>query len=130
VENETGDLLADSHNILKRWKYYFCWLLTIRGINNVSPRGMHIAKSLYLRLVLLRYKLLLQSSGIDQMVGELIQAGCITLHAKIHKFISSIWNKEELLQLWKGSIHVMQVHHHAMVCPEVTDGKRSSGYRE
>jgi hypothetical protein len=30
VKDENGDLLADSHNILNRWKNYFSQLLNVR----------------------------------------------------------------------------------------------------
>jgi hypothetical protein len=41
------------------------------------------------------------SSGIDQILAELIQTGGNKLHSEIHKFINSVWNKEELPQ-WCG----------------------------
>jgi hypothetical protein len=48
------------------------------------------------------YKIRLKS---DQILAELIQAeGKILLFA-IHKLINSIWNKEELPNQWKESIH-------------------------
>jgi len=49
-----------------------------------------------------RYK----SPGTDQIPAALIQAGGNTLCSNNHKFISSIWNKEELPQQWKESIIV------------------------
>jgi len=33
VKDENGDLLAGSHNILNRWKNYFCQLLKIYWVN-------------------------------------------------------------------------------------------------
>jgi hypothetical protein len=42
----------------------------------------------------------------DQIPAELIQAGGQTLVSVNHKIITSIWNKEELLDQWKGSITV------------------------
>jgi len=41
-----------------------------------------------------RYKL----PHIDEILAELIQTGGNTLRSEIHKFINSIWNKEELSQ--------------------------------
>jgi hypothetical protein len=49
-----------------------------------------------------RYK----SPGADQIPAEMIQTGSNTLHSEIHKFINSIWSKEELPQQWKVSIIV------------------------
>jgi hypothetical protein len=37
---ETGDLLADSHNVLNRWRNYFCQLLNIDSINDVRQMEM------------------------------------------------------------------------------------------
>jgi hypothetical protein len=42
-------------------------------------------------------------SGNDQIPAELIQAGGEILLSAIHDLINSIWNKEELLDQWKGS---------------------------
>jgi len=34
VKDENGNLLADSHSILNRWKNYFCQLLNAHSIND------------------------------------------------------------------------------------------------
>jgi hypothetical protein len=36
VKGENGDLLADSHDILKRWKNYFSQLLKVHRFNDIS----------------------------------------------------------------------------------------------
>jgi hypothetical protein len=33
VTAKNGDLLADSHKTVNRWKNYFCQLLNVHGIN-------------------------------------------------------------------------------------------------
>jgi hypothetical protein len=43
VKDENGDLLAYSHNILNRWKNYFCHLLNVQGISDVRQTEMHAA---------------------------------------------------------------------------------------
>jgi hypothetical protein len=35
VKDENGDLLADSHNILNRWKNYFSQLLNVHDVSDV-----------------------------------------------------------------------------------------------
>jgi hypothetical protein len=35
VKDENGDLLADSHNILTRWKNYFSQLLNLHSVSDV-----------------------------------------------------------------------------------------------
>jgi hypothetical protein len=37
VKDEKGDLLADSNNILNRWKNYFSQLLNVHRVSNVRP---------------------------------------------------------------------------------------------
>jgi hypothetical protein len=49
-----------------------------------------------------RYK----SSGSDQILLELIQAGGKTLWSHIHNFINSIWNMEKLPHQQKESVIV------------------------
>ena len=47
-----------------------------------------------------------KSPGIDQIPAELIKAGCRTIYSEIHKLINSIWNTEELPEVWKELIIV------------------------
>jgi hypothetical protein len=46
VKDENGNPLAHSHNILKRWKNYFCQLLNVCGITNALQTEMHTAEPL------------------------------------------------------------------------------------
>jgi hypothetical protein len=46
VKDENGDLLADFHNILKRWKNYFSQLLNVHRASDVMWIGMHTAEPL------------------------------------------------------------------------------------
>jgi len=43
-----------------------------------------------------------KSSGIDQIPTELIKTGSRTICHQIHKFIISIWNKDELPEEWES----------------------------
>jgi hypothetical protein len=43
---ENGDLLADSHSILNRWKNYFCQLLNVHGVKDVRQTKIHTAETL------------------------------------------------------------------------------------
>lgn len=47
-----------------------------------------------------------KSQSTDQILAELIQAKCETLHSEIHKTINPIQKKKALLQHWKESITV------------------------
>jgi hypothetical protein len=46
VKDENGDLLADSHNILKKWKNYLSQLLNIYNISDYRQIEVHTAEPL------------------------------------------------------------------------------------
>jgi hypothetical protein len=46
VKDENGDLLADSHNILNRWKNYFSQLLNVHNVSDVRKIDVHTAEPL------------------------------------------------------------------------------------
>jgi hypothetical protein len=43
-KDERGDLLADPHKIVNRWKNYFCQLLNVHGAGGVRQTEMHTAE--------------------------------------------------------------------------------------
>jgi hypothetical protein len=61
MNDTNGDQLADSHNILNRWKNYFSQLLNVHMVNNVKQIQIHSAEPLVPDPSPLRLKLLLQS---------------------------------------------------------------------
>jgi uncharacterized protein with ParB-like and HNH nuclease domain len=115
VKDENGDLLADSHNILNRWKNYFSQLLNVHRVSDVRQMEIHTAEPLVSHpgpfevevaiAKLKRYK----SPGSDHIPAELIQTGEETLRSEIHKLINSICNKEKFPDQWKDSI-IAPVH--------------------
>jgi hypothetical protein len=46
VKDENGDLLADSDNILNRWKNYFSQLMNVHNVSDVSQIKVHTAEPL------------------------------------------------------------------------------------
>jgi hypothetical protein len=46
VKDENGDLFADSHNILNRWKNYFSHLLNVHNVSDVGQLEVHMAEPL------------------------------------------------------------------------------------
>jgi hypothetical protein len=44
VKDERGDIFADPHKILNRWKNYFCQLLNVYGAGGVRQTEMHTAE--------------------------------------------------------------------------------------
>jgi hypothetical protein len=101
VKDENGDLLADSHNILNRWKMYFSQLLNVRNVNDVRKIEVHMAEPLVPGTSRLEAEIAIaklkkyKSPGSDQIPEELIQAGgeMLVCDPQTH---NSIWNKEEL----------------------------------
>jgi hypothetical protein len=53
-----GDLFADSHKILNRWKNYYSQSLNVHRVNDVRQIEIHAAEPLVPDLALLRLKLL------------------------------------------------------------------------
>jgi hypothetical protein len=64
VKDENGELLADSHSILNRWKNYFPQLLKVHNVSDVRQMEIHTTELLVPDLALLRLKLLLQKRGV------------------------------------------------------------------
>jgi len=112
VKDDKGDLVADSHSILARWRNYFSQILNVHGVKDVRQTEKHTAEPLVpepsaSEVELANEKLKSHKSpGTDQIPAELIKAGGKTICCEIHKLIISIWNKEELPEEWKESIIV------------------------
>jgi hypothetical protein len=115
VKDENGDLLADSHNLLSRWKNYFSQLLNVHNASDVRQIELHMAEPLvpgpsHLEVEIAIAKLKkYKTPGSDQIPAELIQAGAEILLSANHKLINSVWNKEELSDEWKESI-IVPIH--------------------
>jgi hypothetical protein len=101
VKDETGDMLVDCHNILNRWKNYFYQLLNVHSVSGVRQIDVRTAEQLVPRPSRFEVEIAVaklkkcKSPGSDQIPAELI-----------HKLINSVWNKEELPNLWKEPIFV------------------------
>jgi hypothetical protein len=98
VKDENSDLLANSHNILNKLKYYFSQLLNMHNVSDVRqikvptteplvPGPNHLEVEFAIA-ELKKYK----SLGSDQILAELIQTGGETVLSAIHKLINSICN--------------------------------------
>jgi hypothetical protein len=96
VKDENGDLLADPHNILNRWKNYFSQLLNVHRVSGVRQIEIHIAEPLVpdpstfeIEIAIANLKRYEPPCSI-QILAKLIQAGGEILRSKIHKLIKSI----------------------------------------
>jgi len=112
VKDEKGDLVADSHNIVARWRKYFSQLFKVYGLKGVGQAEIHTAEPLVPEPSASEFELAInklkshKSPGIHQIPAELIKAGGGTICLEIHKLITSIWKKEKLPGEWKESIIV------------------------
>jgi hypothetical protein len=61
VKDERGELLADPHKILNRWKNYLCQLLNVYRVGGVRQTEMHTAEPFVQNPVPQRFRLLLGS---------------------------------------------------------------------
>jgi hypothetical protein len=112
VKDENGDLLAVSHNILKRWKNRFFELMNVHNINDASQREVHMAEPLIpgpsrleVEIAIAKLKKY-KSPGSDQIPAELFRSGSEILLSAAHKLINSVWDKEELPDQCKESINI------------------------
>jgi len=46
VKDEKGDLVADSHSIMVRWRNYFSQILNVNGVSEVRQAEIHSAEPL------------------------------------------------------------------------------------
>jgi hypothetical protein len=101
VKDENGDLLANSHNILNRWKNYFSQILNVHNISDVRQREVHTTEPVVLGPSRLEIEIAIvklkkyKSPGSDKIPAELIQTEGEILLSAIHKLVNSVWNKEE-----------------------------------
>ena len=104
VKDEKGDLVADSHSIMARWKNYLSQLFNVRGAKDVGQAEINTAEPLVHEPSasdveqaidkLKRHK----SPGIDQIPAKLIKAGGSTIYLEIHKLIISIGRRRNCLK--------------------------------
>jgi hypothetical protein len=81
VEDEKGNLVADCHSILARWRNHFSQLLNIHEVNYVKQTEVNTAEPLVPELSAFEVEMAIEklkihkSPGIDQIRAELIKAG-------------------------------------------------------
>jgi len=90
VKNEKGELVADSHSIVARWRNYFSQLFNVHGVKDVGQAEVHTAELLVPEPSAAEFELAIDklkghnSPGVDQIPAELIKAGCRTICLEIH----------------------------------------------
>jgi hypothetical protein len=115
IKDEKGDLIADSHSIMAKWRNYFSQILNVHGVSDIRQAEIHTAEPLVPEPIALEVELAIEklkghkSPAIDQIPAELIEAGGSTIRCAIHKVIIAIWNKEKLPGEWKESF-IVPIH--------------------
>jgi len=95
VKDEKGDLIADSHSIVARWRKYLSQLFNVHGVKDVGQAEIYKAEPLVPEPSAAEVELAIdklkshKSPGIDQIPAELIKAGSRTICSEIHKLITS-----------------------------------------
>jgi hypothetical protein len=113
VMDEKGDVVADPHSIMARWRNYFSQLLNVHRFKDDGPVEIHTAEPLVPEPSSFEIELAIEklkshkSPGVGQIPAELIKAGGGTIFGAIHKRIISIWIKEELPEECRESIIVL-----------------------
>jgi len=84
------------------WRNHFSQLLNVYEVNDVKWTEINTAEPLVPEPSAFEVELAIEklkshkSPGTDKIPAEMIKAGGRTIRTEIHKFIYSIWNKEEL----------------------------------
>jgi len=108
VKDEKGDLVADYHSVVARWRNYFSQLFNVHGVKNIGQAEMHTAEPLVPEPSASEVGPAIdklkshKSPGIDQIPAQLIKAGGRKICLEIHKLFTSIWKKEKLPEEWKN----------------------------
>jgi hypothetical protein len=91
VKDERGDLVADPHKILNRWKNYFCQLLNVHGAGDVRQTEMHTAEPFVPQAIVSNGQVAIgklkmyKTPGFYHIPAEVIQRGGKALLPEIHK---------------------------------------------
>ena len=94
VKDEKGDIAADSHSIVARWRNYFSQLFNVHGVKDVGQVEIPTADPLVPELSAFEVELAIdklknhKSPGVDEIPAELIKAGGGTICLEIHKLLS------------------------------------------
>ena len=115
MKDEKGDLVADSHSIVARWRKYFSQLFNVHGVKDFGRAEVHTAELLVPVPSAAEFELAIdklkshKSPAIDQTLAELIKSVGRTIILEIHNLIISSWEKEKMPEEWKESI-IIPIH--------------------
>ena len=81
MKDEQGDLVADSHSIVARWRNYFSQLFKVHGVKDVGRAEVHTAEPLVPDPSAAEFELAIDKlkshkwPGFNQIPSELIKQG-------------------------------------------------------
>ena len=78
VKDEKGDLVADFHSIMTRWKNYFSQLLNVYGAKDVRQEEIHTTEPLVLELSAFEVELAIEKLKNHKSPGESHLVACGT----------------------------------------------------
>ena len=113
MKDEKGDLVADSHSSVARWRNNFFQLFNVNGIKEVGRAEAHTAELIVPEPSAADFELAIEklkghkSPGIVHIPVEMFKAGGRTIGLEIHKLVTSIWKKEKLPEELKESIIII-----------------------
>ena len=93
IKDEKGDLVADSHGIVARWRNYFSQLFNVHGFKGARQAEIHTAELLVPEPSASEVELAIdklkshKSPGIDKIPAELIKAGGRKICLEFHKLL-------------------------------------------
>ena len=96
MKGQKGDLVADTHSTVDRWRNYFSQLFNAHGVKDVGQAEIHTVEPLVPEPSASEFELAIdklkskKSAGIDQIPAELIKTGGRTICLEIDKLIISI----------------------------------------
>ena len=108
-------MVSDCRSIVATWRNDFSQLFNVHAVSNVRQTEIHTAEALAPEPRAFEVEMAIdklkrpKSLVIFQITPESIKAEGRTIRFEIHKFITSIWNKEELLEVWKEPI-IVPIH--------------------
>jgi hypothetical protein len=80
IMDENGNLIADSQNVLNKWKIFLNQVLNVHGVHDVRQMDIHTAEPLVPEPSLVEVEIAIQKSneykspGTDQIPAKLIKA--------------------------------------------------------
>jgi hypothetical protein len=94
--DDKADLVMHSHSILARWRNHSSQLLNIHGVNDVRQTEIHTTEPLVPEPSAFEVEMAVgklkthKSTGIDQILAELIKAGGRIIRCEIVELFNSI----------------------------------------